>query len=123
MTEFYAATELLVDMLGNMLGGIDAAMLSARATEGYLEGGETTIQPALNMKINYWSYVTEKLQDLSVFFKEISNWFVESCQLLILLVSTGIIACSAVENVTSTIARRILRNALLEGEAEDTDGK
>lgn len=75
------------------------------------------------MKVNNGAYMTEKLEDLSVFLKEISNWFIETCQLLVLLVSTGVIACAAVEDVAATITRWVLRNTLLEGETEDTDGE
>ena len=60
MTNAHLNAEFLMDMLGQMLSTIDAAMLTARAAETEHERGEATLDVALHMGIGQLIHTVEE---------------------------------------------------------------
>ena len=78
---FYA--KLLVDMLRKMLGRIYTAMLTARATETELQGGESSLDITTYMMVCQRIDMIQELQYLSIILQETDDRLVQSRQLLI----------------------------------------
>ena len=65
VTDAHLDAKFLVDMLCQVLGGIDAAMLTAGATETEHQRGETTLDITAHMGISQLIHGVEERQDLS----------------------------------------------------------
>lgn len=113
---FYA--KLLVDMLRKMLGRIYTAMLTARATETELQGGESSLDITTYMMVCQRIDMIQELQYLSIILQETDDRLVQSRQLLIWLISARVVGASTIEDITSSIAGWILWNAFLIRETE-----
>ena len=118
MADIHLYAELLMDVFGEMLGRINAAVLAACASEGEHQIGESTVDISLNVCVGKLIDAVEEGEYLSVVLKEADDRFVQSGELLVRLVSSRIVSGTTVEDVASAIAGRILRNALTEREAE-----
>lgn len=114
MTNLHFYTKLLMNMFGKMLGRIYTAMLTAGTTETEHQRGETTLHIAVYMMVGKCINMLQELQYLTIILKESDNRLVQTRQLLIRFVSTRVMGTSAVENITTAIARRILWNTLTE---------
>lgn len=114
MTNMHFYTKLPVNMFGKMLRRIYTAMLTACTSETEHQRGETTLHVAVYMMVGKCIDMIQELQYLTIILQESDNRLIQTRQLLIRLVSTRVMGTSAVEDVTSTIARRILWNALTE---------
>ncbi len=112
-----------VEMLGEVLGAIDGAMLTACAAEGEHEVGEAALEVALNMMIGEAIDAVEEGEDLAVVLKEADDGSVQAGELLVGLVAAGVVRGTTVEDVTAAVAAGVLRKATLEGEGEDADNK
>ena len=64
------------------------------------------------MRIGQFVHAREECEYLAVVLKEAYHRLIESCKFLVRLIASGIMGGAAVENVASTIARLIGRNAL-----------
>jgi len=73
------------------------------------------------MSIGKTIYTLEEGENLSVFLKELDDWFVKAGHLFVLLIATRIMSGTAVEDIAATIAGLVLGDALLVREAEDAD--
>ena len=93
-------------------------MLAACASEGEHKVGESAVDISLYVCVGKLIYAVEEGEYLSVVLKEADDRLVQSGELLVRLVSTWIVSGTTVEDVATTIAGRILRNALAEREAE-----
>ena len=116
MAKMYFNSEFIVKVLGNMLGTIDGAVLTAGATETYLKIGETSFNPTLGMEIDNGIDMREELKYLAVLFKEVDDGTVKTRKCLVLCVTTRVVRRTAVKDVTATIAGSVFGNAFLEGE-------
>jgi len=119
--DFY--TKFLVDVFSNMLGTIDRAMLSAGASEGNLQVGETTLLESGDMKIDELIDTLKKGEDFAVLLEKVDDGLVKSGKGLVLSIATRIVGASAVEHIATTIARLVLGDTLLKGEREDINHK
>ena len=117
MTNLHFYTKLPVNMFGKMLRRIYTAMLTACTSETEHQRGETTLHVAVYMMVGKCINMIQELQYLTIILQESDNRLIQTRQLLIRLVSARVMGTSAVEDITSTIARRILWNALTEGGA------
>ena len=108
-----------VDVLCQMLCAIDAAVLSAGASEAEHERGEPPFQVALHMGVGQAEDGLEEREDLAVVFQELDDGLVESGHLLVLLIASRVVGCPAVEHVAAAVTAGVLRDAPLVGEAVD----
>ena len=123
MTEADLNTEPLVEVFGQMLGTIDAAVLPSRTAEGEHERGEASVEVSLYVKVGQPIDAVEESEYFSVLFQEIDDGTVEPSQLLVGGVTAGVVGRAAVEHVTASVARRVVRYTLLRlvGERIDAD--
>ena len=119
MDEMNVHSIFLMQSTGYMFGAIYRAVLSTRATERNLQMAKAAFQEPLYVVIYQLIYVLQELQYLAVFLQEVDHRLVQSGQLLILLVLTGIVRTAAVEYISSSVAAGILRDAFLEREGID----
>ena len=103
VTKMNGNMKLLTEMFGHVLSTIDGTVLTACTSEGYLQVSETSVYPALNMKINDGINVRKELKDFAIMFQKVNNRLVESCQELVLLVTSWIVAAATVKHVATTI--------------------
>ena len=112
-----------VEMLGEVLGAIDGAMLTTCAAEGEHEVGEAALEVTLNMMIGEAIDAVEEGEDLAVVLKEADDGSVQAGELLVGLVAAGVVGGAAVEDVAAAIAGGVVGYSLLIAEAVDGDGE
>lgn len=115
--DFYA--ELLVEVLGKMLGRVDGAVLASRAAEAEHEVGEATFDVSGAMSVGQTIDAIEEGKDFAVVLKEFDDGSVKACEFLVRLVAPGIVRRAAVKDVASAIAACVGRDAFLVAKAED----
>ena len=123
MIDVHLYPKLAVNMLGQMLSGIDAPVLTARTAEGEHQRSETALNVATHMGIGQPIDTFQEGEYLAIIFKESDHRLIETCQFFVRLIASGIVRATAVEHISSAIARLILRNAFAIGEAEDAHHK
>ena len=96
--------EFPVNVLGQVLCAVDAAMLAACASEAEHKAGEASLHIAVDMCIGQLVDALQEGEDFTIVFKEADDRLVESRQLFIGFVTTGVVCASAVEDVSSAIA-------------------
>ena len=111
--------EFLVEVLGQMLRAIDAAVLAARAAEGEHEAGESALQIAGHVCVGQGIDALEEGEDFAIVLEEFYHGGIQSRQLLVGLVAAGVVRAAAVEHVASAVAALVGGDALLVAEAED----
>ena len=116
-------SEFLMDMLGEMLCGINTAMLTTGATKAEHQRSESSLDIATHMGIGQFIHRVEEGEYLSVVLKESDYRFVETGEFLVWLISPGVVRTSAVEYISATIARGVVGYALAIGEAIYGDDK
>lgn len=104
MADIHLYTELLVDVFGEMLGRINAAVLAACASEGEHQVGESAVDISLYVCVGKLVYAVEEGEYLSVVLKEADDRLVQSGELLVRLVTSGIVSGTTVEDVATAIA-------------------
>lgn len=96
--------EFFPQMAGHGFGGIDGAMLSACAAECHLQVSESAGNIALGSGVDQGITVREEGENLAVIFKELNYGLVAPVELLIGLISPGIMYGAAVKDESATIA-------------------
>ena len=119
VTDTHLDAELLVDMLCQMLGGIDATMLATGTAKAEHERCEAALDITAHMSIGQFIHAVEERQYLTIVLEEADDGFVETGQLLVRLVTARVMRRTAVEDIAAAIAALVLRNALGERETED----
>lgn len=117
MADMHLYAKLLMDMLGEMLGGVYTAVLTARATEAEHQRGEATLDVSVHMMVSEGIYMIEELEYLAVILQEADYRFVQAREFLVRLIASGIVGAAAVEYIAAAIARSVLGDALLVREA------
>ncbi len=92
-------------MLGQMLGAVNRAVLSASASETNLKMGELPLNEAFDMVIDKVIDVVQELCDSAVILKEFYDLLVESRELTVMLVLAWIVDGAAVKDVARMDAR------------------
>ena len=96
--------KLLIDVLGQMLRTIDAAVLTTSAAEREHEGREAALDVAAHVGIGQSIDAFEEGQYLAIVLQETDDRLVETGQLLVGLVTAGVVGGTAVEHVSAAIA-------------------
>ena len=91
MADAHLDAELLVDMLGQVLGRVDGAVLTAGTAEGEHQRGEATLHITPHMGIGEFIDGVEEGEDLAVVLEESDDGLVEARELLIGLVTAGVV--------------------------------
>ena len=91
MRDMHLDAELLVEMLGEMLGTVDRAVLTTRAAEAEHQMGEAALDIARHMLVGKGVDMVEELKNLAVVLQEADDWLVEPRQLLIGLIAARIV--------------------------------
>ena len=117
MHDLHLDAELLMDVLCQMLCTVDAAMLTASTAETKHQTREPPLDIARHMMVGKGIDMLEELHNLAVVLKEAYHWLVESRQLFIRFIASGVVRRTAVEDIAASIARGILRDSLFIGEA------
>ena len=118
MAHMHFDAEFLVYMFRKVLCRIDAAMLSACASEAEHQVGESARDVALHVGIGKLVDAIEEGEYLAVVLKESYYRFVETRELLVRLIASGVVGGAAVEHIAATVARLVGRDSLAIGEAE-----
>lgn len=117
MTDVHLYSELLVQMFREVLRRVDTAMLSAGATEGEHEVGEATVDVTLHVSIGEFVDAIEEGEYLTVVLEEAYHGLVESGELLVRFIASGVVRRTTVEHVSAAITRLVagmpLRNEKL----------
>ena len=87
-----------------MLGTIDTAVLSACASETDEEVGESAFEIPLDMEVHNLVDAVEECENLAVLFEEVDDWLVESGEVPVLFVSSGVVGATAVEHISTSVA-------------------
>lgn len=82
--------ELLVNVLGKVLGTVNGTVLASRAAEAEHQVGEAALDVSSNVLVGEHVYVVKEIEYLAIVFKESYHWLVEASQLLVRLVSPGV---------------------------------
>ena len=119
VTDAHLDAELLVDMLSQVLGRVDRAVLTTRTAEGEHQRGETALDISAYMGIGKLIDRIEEGQDFSIVLQESDDRLIETRQLFVWLITARVMGAAAVEDIAATIATLILRDTLPIREAED----
>ena len=119
----YLDVKLLFEMLREVLGTIDGAVLATGATESDLEIGKIALDEALRMMIHEGIDGLQERQYLAVLLEEVNDGLIETCEGLVLLILTGIVRTAAVEDISASVTGLIDRQTALKGERIYRDGE
>lgn len=111
--------ELFVEKAGGPIRAVNGTMLTAGAAESNLQGGKAALQEAACVVRDKGLRVLQEGKDLTVLLQETDDGLVAAGKLFILLVLAGIVRSAAVENVSASVAGRVLRDAFFEGKTID----
>lgn len=117
MYDLHLDAKLLMDMLCQMLCTVYAAVLTARTAKAKHQTCEAPLDIARHMVVGKGIDMLQEVHDLTVVLKETNHRLIETRQLFIRLIASGIVRGTAVEDIATTVARRILWNPFLIGEA------
>ena len=104
MADTYLYAKLLMDMLCKMLGGIDTAMLTAGTAEREHQRRKATLDITPYMRIGQFVDTIQERKDFTVIFQETDHGLIQSRQLLIRLITAGVMRAAAIEHIPSPIA-------------------
>ena len=94
MADAYLDAKLLMDVLSQVLGGVDATVLATRAAKGEHQAREATLDIAAHVGIGQLIDRVEESEDLAIVLKKSDDGFVEARQLLVRLIASGIVLLS-----------------------------
>ena len=104
--------ELIVEVFGQVLGAIDTAMLAACAAEREHQGSKASLDVTAYVGIGQFIDGVEEGENLTIVFQKADDWLIKACQLLIRLVSAGVMGTAAIKDIAATIATLVFRNTL-----------
>lgn len=112
MTDAHLYTELVVDMLCQMLGGINAAMLTTSTSETEHQRCEPSLDITAYVVVGKFVDTVEEGEYLTVVLKETDYGIIKAREFLIRLITAWVMGTTAVEHISSAIARLIFWNPL-----------
>ena len=104
MADAHLYAKFLMDMLRQMLGRINAAMLATRASEREHQRRKATLDVATYMCIGQFVDTIKEREYLTIIFQETNDRLVESCQLFVRLITSRIMGTATVKDIPSPIA-------------------
>ena len=112
MTYTYFDTKLVMDVFCQMLGGINAAMLTTSTSETEHQRCESSLDIPAYVVVGKFIDAVEEGEYLSVILQKSDNRLVETCEFLVWFITARIVSASAVEDISSTIARFVFGDSL-----------
>lgn len=112
MAHMHLDAILTVDVFGEMLCRVDAAVLPAGAAEGEHQTGKTTLHVTVHMGIGKTVHTVEESENLSVVLKKAYDRLVQTGQFLVRLIATRVVRRTTVEHISATIATLVFGNTL-----------
>jgi hypothetical protein len=106
----------LFQMLGEMFGAIDGAVLTARTTESDLHMREVAFEETLYMMVHEPIDRLQESKYLAVFLEEVNNRLVKAREGLVLLVFARVMGGTAVEDISAAVTGSVLRQPALKRE-------
>ena len=119
MDEMDVDIVFLFEVLCQMLGAIDGAVLAASTAESHLEVGEVALDKALHVMVDKGIDRVEEGEYLAVLLEEVDDRLIQAGKELVLLVFAGVVSSTAVEDIPAAVAGGIFRSSLLKGERVD----
>ena len=110
--------KLRVQMLREMLRGIDRPMLSAGTSEANHQVGEAPVDITFHRGIYDLTDVFEEGRDLPVVFQEPDHGLIQSGEVIVTLVFPGIVDRPAIEHESAAVTARVIGDSFLVGEAD-----
>ena len=108
----YFYSELGVKMFRQMLCGIDRTVLSSRTSE-------STIHISFYRGVYDMVDMLEEVRDLPVILQELDHWLIQTGEMVVTLVFTGVIYRTAIEYESTSVPARVVRDSFFIGEAHD----
>ena len=97
VTDAHLNAELIVDMLSEMLGGIDGTMLTTRTAEREHQRGKATLDISAHVGISELIDRIEEGQDFTVVLQESDDRLIESRQFLVGFITAGVMGATTVK--------------------------
>ena len=111
------------EMMCELLGAVDGAVLAAGAAEEDLEGGEMAFEVFLDALIDEGKSVEEETVDGGLVLEELDDGAVFACIGLVLRIATGVGQCAAIEDESAAVAGGVRWEAVFVTEAAHGDGE
>ena len=121
MNEVYLNVVFLFEVLGQMFGAIDGAMLPAGTAESHLEMREVTFKEALYMMVHQFIDALQERENLTILLQKVNDRLVAARERLVLLVFSRIMGRAAVEDISSAITGSVFRQPAFKRERVDCD--
>ena len=102
----YFYSELGVKMFRQMLCGIDRTVLSSRTSETNHQIGESTIHISFYRGVYDMVDMLEEVRDLPVILQELDHWLIQTGEMVVTLVFTGVIYRTAIEYESTSVPAR-----------------
>ena len=115
----YFYSELGVKMFRQMLCGIDRTVLSSRTSETNHQIGESSIHISFYRGVYDMVDMLEEVRDLPVILQELDHWLIQTGEMVVTLVFTGVIYRTAIEYESTSVPARVVRDSFFIGEAHD----
>lgn len=109
--EAHFDAKFTMQILCQVLRGIHAAVLTARATKGKHQIGEVAVDITLYVDIGQAVNAFQEIEDFAIFFQEVNDGSVQSRQCFVGFVATGIVRTATVENIATAISAFVGGNA------------
>ena len=103
MADAHLYTEFLMNMFSQVLGRIDTSVLTTRAAKREHQRRKTALDITTHMGIGQFVDTIKEGQDLAVILQETDDRFIQSRQLLIRLITSGVMRTTAIEHIPSPI--------------------
>ena len=120
MADAHLDAKLLMDVLCQMLGRIDGAMLASRATKGEHQRGEAALDISAHMSIGEFINRIEEGEYLTIVLQKSDDRIVQARQFLVWFIATWVVCRAAIKHIATTVAAFILGDALAVRETEDS---
>lgn len=108
----YFYSELGVKMFRQMLCGIDRTVLSSRTSETNHQIGESTIHISFYRGVYDMVDMLEEVRDLPVILQELDHWLIQTGEMVVTLVFTGVIYRTAIEYESTSVPARVVSGFL-----------
>ena len=106
----------LVQVLRHMFGTIDRTVLAACATERHLQVCKIAFEESLYVMVHEGIYMRQERQYFAIVLQKVNHRLVQAREGFELVVLTGVVGTTAVEDVTATVTGGVFRNTALKGE-------
>ena len=113
MNEFHPYPEGLRKMFGQVLGGVDRAVLSACTSKRNRKMAETSLEVSFDRSVYQGIDVFQERKDFTILFNETDDRFIQPAEFLVWLVSSWVMDGTAVKDKTSAISTWVGRNTFL----------